>query len=126
MRGVSYPSITDTSLNITIAFRPDTFLPYIVRSYEDHQIYGRSENDYILYNYTSVAGVQFPRRIKIIYNDQQIFDTLIDTIDVNPNFPANFFQGLPENQIKSTVFASPPAPAKASSEYGDAEVFEFS
>ena len=127
VRNITYPAITDNSLNLTIVFRPDTFLPYIVRSYEDHHIFGRSSNDLVLYNYTAVAGVNFPRRIKIVYNeDEQLLDTLIDTIEVNPSFPENYFEGLPKSQVKNTAFANAPTPAEISTEYGEAEVFEYS
>ena len=125
VRDVPYPAVTDTDLNITIAFRPDTFLPYIIRSYEYHDIFGKSSNDFVVYNYTEVAGVQFPRRIKIVYNeDSLLLDTLIDTVEVNPSFPSGFFQGLPSSQVHETAFKIPPAPAAPSVEYGEAEVFE--
>lgn len=127
VRGNHYPALTDHELNITVAFRPDTFLPYIVRSYEDHKIFGKSANDFVIYNYTAVAGIQFPRRIKIMYNeDELLLDTLIDDIKVNPSFPAKFFDGFPESQIKNTAFALPSTPAAPSVEYGEAEVFELS
>lgn len=117
--------MTDPDLNITIAFRPDTFLPYIIRSYEDHDIYGKSSNDFVVYNYTEVAGVQFPRRIKLVYNeDSLLLDTLIDTVDINPNFPSDFFQGLSASQIDETAFKNRPVPAAPSAEFGEAEVFE--
>lgn len=125
VRDVPYPAVTDTDLNITIAFRPDTFLPYIIRSYEYHDIFGKSSNDFVIYNYTEVAGVQFPRRIKIVYNeDNLLLDTLIDTIEVDPKFPSEFFQGLPSSQVKETAFKIAPTPASPSVEFGEAEVFE--
>lgn len=125
VRGVSYPAITDPYQNITVAFNPETHFPYIIRSYEDHAIYGNSSSDFVVYNYTSVAGVQFPRRIKLMYNeDNMLIDSLIDTIEVNPSFSADYFVGLPESEIQSTALQIPPVPAMASSEYGDAEVFE--
>lgn len=126
VRDILYPAVTDSDLNITIAFRPDTFLPYIIRSYEHHDIFGSSSNDFVVYNYTEVAGVQFPRRIKIVYNeDSLLLDALIDTVEVNPNFPPEFFQGLPSSQVNETAFKIPPVSATPSVEYGDAEVFEF-
>lgn len=127
VRDIPYPAVTDTDLNITIAFRPDTFLPYIIRSYEYHDIFGKSSNDFVVYNYTEVAGVQFPRRIKIVYNeDSLLLDMLIDTVEVNPSFSPEFFQGLPSSQVNETAFKIPPVPAAPSVEYGEAEVFENS
>lgn len=125
MHGISYPAVTDEYLNITVAFKPDTYLPYIVRSYEDHHIYGNSTSDFVLYNYTTVAGVQFPRRIKLMYNeDNMLIDTLIDTVEVNPTFTADFFQSIPLSQVNQTLLQIPPVPPMPSTEYGDAEVFE--
>lgn len=122
---MSYPAITDPGLNITVAFRPDTFLPYLIRSYENHSIYGRSSNDYVVSNYTTVAGVKFPRRIKVVYNeDNLLVDTLIGDVKINPPFPLGFFDGLPESQINQTAFKSPPVPAEPSKQYDEAEVFE--
>lgn len=125
VRDVPYPAVTNSELNITIAFRPDTFLPYIIRSYEYHHIFGKSSNDFVVYNYTEVSGVQFPRRIKIVYNeDNLLLDMLIDTVEVNPSFQSGFFQGLPASQVNTTAFKIPPVPATPSVEYGEAEVFE--
>lgn len=125
MRGVKYPALTDASLAITVAFKPDTFLPYVVRSYEDHQIFGKSTSDYVLYNYTTVEGLLFPQRIKLMYNeDSMLIDTLIDTIKVNPTFAPDYFQGIPLSMVNNTIGKIPPVPAAASIVYGDAEVFE--
>ncbi len=127
VRGVCYPAVTDVYLNITVTFKTDTYLPYIVRSYEDHHIFGRSSSDFVLYNYTFVSGVQFPRRIKLMYNeDNMLIDTLIDKIEVNPKFPSDYFVGLPADQINNTALRIPPLPPMPSAEYGDAEVFENS
>ena len=126
VRHIPYPAITDTDLNITIAFRPDTFLPYIIRSNEYHHIFGKSVNDFVIYNYTEVAGVQFPRRVKIVYNeDNLLLDTIIDTVEANQSFPTDFFQGLPLSRVNGTALKRTPAPEKHSVEYGEAEVFEI-
>jgi hypothetical protein len=123
--GIPYPAVTDVYLGITVAFKPDTYLPYIVRSYEDHKIFGNSTSDFILYNYTSVAGVQFPRWIKLMYNeDNLLIDTLIDTVTVNPAFPKDFFQGIPLSEIPNTELQIPPLALQPSAEYRDAEVLK--
>ena len=124
--GVSYPALTDAYLNITVAFDSKTFLPHIVRAYEDHHIFGNSTSDFILYNYTAVAGVQIPRRIKLMYNeDNLLVDALIGDIEANPKFSQGYFDGLPQSAISQTALQISPRPAAASAEYGDAEVFEF-
>ena len=64
VRGVQYPSIVDNKLNLTVVLDPESKLPYLVRAYEDHHIFGYSANDLVVYNYTSLGGVQLPRRLK--------------------------------------------------------------
>ncbi len=126
VRGVEFPAVTDHVHNLTVVFDPSNNLPYLVRAYEDHLIFGPSTNDLVLYNYTKVDGLSFPRRIKIMYNEQHmLFDSIVGPIDVNPSFPANFFDGLPQSEIKSTELQLPPTPPQAATEYGDAEVTEF-
>lgn len=123
--GIEYPALRDAYLNMTVLFEPDTYLPHIIRVYEDHHIFGNSTSDFVVYNYTTVAGVKFPRRFKLMYNeDNLLIDFLVDNIDVNPAFPAGFFDGLPKTQINNTILQIPPVPAMASDLYGDAEVFE--
>lgn len=125
--GITYPALAANSLNITVAFNSETNLPYIIRSYEDHHIFGKSANDFVVYNYTSFAGVQMPRRVKCMYNeDNLLIDALISDIDVNPNFAKDYFAGIPQSKIKETAFHLPPSPAMASAEYGEAQIFENS
>ena len=90
--GVTYPAVTAPSLNITIGFQPHSYLPSIIRSYEDHHIYGLSTSDFKVYNYTTVSGVKFPRRIKLYYNENNlVLDTIYDKVKVNPQFAGDFF-----------------------------------
>ena len=35
IKGVKYPALTDQYLNITVAFEPSTYLPYVIRAYEN-------------------------------------------------------------------------------------------
>ena len=126
VRKNSYPAITDNKLNLTVIFDPVTYLPYTIRAYEDHLIYGRSTNDLVVYNYTSVAGVQLPQRIKIMYNEEQLLlDMLTGPPKTNPTFPTGYFDGLPVSEVKNTFLQVPPSPPAPSKEYGEAEVFEF-
>ena len=125
VRGISYPALTDRRTNITVIFDPDTYLPYLIRSYEDHQIFGRSTNDYVVYNYTTAAGIQVPQRIKTVYNeDYLLLDSIFGSVEVNPSFPTGFFSGLPAAEINQTVNGLPPTPPTPSDEYGEAEIFE--
>ncbi|KAJ9419518.1 hypothetical protein FOXG_07119 [Fusarium oxysporum f. sp. lycopersici 4287] len=94
--GLQLPAVHDKTLDLTVLFDADTKLPYIIRSYEDHGIYGKSTQDLLVYNYTSVDGVRFPSRFKTIYNKQHILmDYYVDTVVVNPDLDPQFFDGPP-------------------------------
>lgn len=126
VRGVSYPSVTDEALNLTVILDPVTMLPYIVRAYEDHHIFGPSTNDFVVYNYTTLSGLQLPRRMKYMYNEvNMLFDSIIGDVQINPSFTSGYFNGLPLAEVNITELRLPPSPPMASQEYGDAEVFEF-
>ena len=125
VRKMSYPALTDKSTNISVLFDPDTFLPYLIRSYEDHQIFGLSSNDYVVYNYTKSAGVQVPQRIKVVYNeDNLLMDSIIGNVEMNPRFSPGFFSGIPAAAINQTLGGLSPTPPMLSDEYGEAEIFE--
>lgn len=63
VRGVQFPAITGSVLNLTVILDSQSMLPYIIRAYENHHIYGNSCNDLVVYTHTSVGGVQLPRRL---------------------------------------------------------------
>ncbi|KAF5554615.1 metallo-beta-lactamase superfamily [Fusarium mexicanum] len=96
--GLKLPAVHDKTLDLTVLFNPDTKLPYIIRSYEDHGIYGNSTQDLVVYNCTTVDGVEFPGRFKIMYNKQHILmDYQVDTVIVNPDLDPKVFDG-PQGQ----------------------------
>ncbi|KUL83281.1 hypothetical protein ZTR_09152 [Talaromyces verruculosus] len=116
--GLQLPAVHDNILNLTVIFDANTTLPYIIRSYEDHGIYGPSTNDLMLYNYTSVNGVMYPRRFHTIYNEQHILmDYLVDTVVVNATLDPGFFDGPHGYQAQNV-------PVRNSS-YGFAEIGEW-
>jgi hypothetical protein len=85
---------------------PATFLPYIVRTTEQHPIYGDSTNDLVFFNYTAAPGssLMFPRHVQTVYNststllDAPLEDFIVETVEINPDFSHDFFEGIPENQ----------------------------
>jgi hypothetical protein len=124
VRDLHYPAITENSLNLTVIFDPSTHLPYLIRAYEDH-IFAKSSNDLVVYNYTSVGGINIPHRIKVMYDEQHmLLDTVYDSVEINPTFPSGYFEGIPTAEVASTELGLMPSPAMAETEYGDAEVFE--
>ncbi|KAL7935120.1 hypothetical protein V8C35DRAFT_279576 [Trichoderma chlorosporum] len=104
INGIEYPAVQQRSSDITVIFDPDSHLPFIIRTIENHNIYGKSTNDLYLTDYRSVNGVYFPHRVQTVYNSTSqalnapLEDFQIETVTVNPKFPADYFQGLPENQ----------------------------
>ncbi|KAH7325578.1 hypothetical protein B0I35DRAFT_493444 [Stachybotrys elegans] len=115
-----YMDLHDNRLNLTIALDPESFLPFIVRSFEDHPIRGLTFKDLQLYDYTEVEGIKFPRQQKMLYDDSTIEETVVSRIRVNPAFDAEFFQGLDPNA--TTTVPSPPEQAP---DYGHALLGEF-
>lgn len=111
----------NAELDVTIIFDPSSHLPYIIRSYEDNHVFGPSTSDLQIYNYTSVDGIMFPQSFQWIYNGAVLEDYLVSDITVNPDFPADYFDGLPAGAP-----GLPKAAPEKSDEYGHAELGEFS
>lgn len=124
---IKLPALTDGLLNLTVIFDAHTNLPYVVRAVEDNKLFGTSNNDLVLHNYTTVGGLQLPQRMKIHYNEQTVLlDVLTNPPKVNPTFPTSFFDGVPGPEIGTTIRKLPidlSAPARSDT-YGSAEVFE--
>ncbi|KAH7116419.1 hypothetical protein EDB81DRAFT_668834 [Dactylonectria macrodidyma] len=117
--GIELPGVHDESIGLTILFHPDTKLPYIIRSYEDHPFFGPSTHDLLVYNYVEVDGVEFPRRFKTIYNNKHVIaDYAADQVLSNLELEEGFFSRpgtgtVPEDSIPTR-----------DPEYGFAEIGE--
>ncbi|KAJ4204257.1 hypothetical protein NW767_004449 [Fusarium falciforme] len=104
VNGVKMPAVYDPVFDITVIFDTHTHLPHIVRTIEDHMIYGRSTSDLYLSDYKAVKGIKFPHLVQTVYNstaeklDATLEDYIIGEITVNPKFSRNFFQGLPDGK----------------------------
>ncbi|KAH8633344.1 hypothetical protein IG631_11978 [Alternaria alternata] len=86
------PAVIDQSLNISVLFDPDTYLPFAIRTYEDHPFFGPSTNDLRVYDYIRVDGLMIPRHFKIIYNNKRLTtDFLADEVSVNFDVDPSFF-----------------------------------
>ncbi|KAF5026944.1 hypothetical protein F66182_974 [Fusarium sp. NRRL 66182] len=82
--GTEFPTVYDGTTGLAVLLDPDTHLPHIIRSYEDHPFFGPSTNDLLVYNYAEVDGVQFPQRFKTIYNGRQVVaDFVADQVSTN-------------------------------------------
>lgn len=107
-------------LDLVVAFDEDS-LPYIIRSFEKHSIFGDSTNDLILTNYTETGGVMFPHRQVVTYNSEAVQEeATVANVVVNPAFEKDFFAGLNANET-----ATEPAPPEKVEGYSHAEINEF-
>ncbi|KAJ4320248.1 hypothetical protein N0V84_005946 [Fusarium piperis] len=113
---VDFLAVHDQHLDIVVAFDRETKLPYIIRSFEYHAIFGRTENDIRLFNYTEVDGIQFPTHCLFLQNGTAIVEqTDFSRVITNPDF-----SGLEETQSATSRVA----PAKLP-EYSQAEIGEY-
>ncbi|KAI3580675.1 hypothetical protein IWW34DRAFT_819652 [Fusarium oxysporum f. sp. albedinis] len=82
-----HPIVRDPSRELTVIFDPKASLPYIIRTIEDHPIYGESTKDLYLSSYKVVQGV-----------NPVLEDFIIDKVIINPSFPSKFFDGISEDK----------------------------
>ncbi|PCD34633.1 hypothetical protein AU210_007232 [Fusarium oxysporum f. sp. radicis-cucumerinum] len=62
INGIKTPAVYDPVLEITIIFDASSHLPHIIRTEENHMIYGPSTNDLNLSQYKAIEGITFPTR----------------------------------------------------------------
>ncbi|KAJ3530450.1 hypothetical protein NM208_g9323 [Fusarium decemcellulare] len=118
---VDFPAVHDQNLDLVIAFDLKTDLPYIVRSFEDHAIFGRTENDLRLFNYTETDGIQFPTQRLVLQNGTSVVEqTAFSKVILNPDFSDDFFEGMEESKS-----ATPRAAPAKIAEYSHAEIGEW-
>ncbi|KAH8820708.1 hypothetical protein F5884DRAFT_827055 [Xylogone sp. PMI_703] len=124
---ISLPAIHSSDLNLTVIFNETTSLPYIIRQNEYHAIFGQSTNDLFLTSYRPINipgsnhSVVLPHRFQTIYNSGAVLqDYMVESVDINPDFPEDFFAGLPISSNSS--FKATPMDIPG---YGDAEIGEF-
>jgi hypothetical protein len=112
--------VHDHDRDIIVAFDIATKFPFIIRSFEDHAIFGRTENDLRLFNYTEVDGMHFPTQRLVIYNDTSVLEqTAFSNIITNPSFPGGFFDGLDESKSASPRVAPSRIPGYSHAEIGE-------
>jgi hypothetical protein len=113
--------VHDDHLNLTIAFDPESHLPFLVRSFEDHPIFGPVGKDLQLYSYTEVEGILFPQQQKTLYREDFVLEhTAISRIHVNSTFEPGFFDGLGPDETDTV-----PAPPQPIEGYGHALLGEW-
>ncbi|EXK25181.1 hypothetical protein FOMG_18157 [Fusarium oxysporum f. sp. melonis 26406] len=104
INGIEFTAVRDPSRELTVIFDPKTSLPYIIRTIEDHPIYGESTKDLYLSSYKVVQGIKFAHTVQTIYNSTTqglnavLEDFIIDKVILNPSFPSKFFDGISEDR----------------------------
>ncbi|KAH7204798.1 hypothetical protein DER44DRAFT_811991 [Fusarium oxysporum] len=99
-----YVDVYDPVLEITIIFDASSHLPHIIRTEENHMIYGPSTNDLYLSQYKAIEGIKFPHTFQTVYNsttqklDATLEEFIVEEITINPKFPKNYFNGLSEGK----------------------------
>lgn len=112
------PLVFDQALNMSIIFNPDTYLPFAIRTYEDHPFFGPSTNDLRVYDFISVNGLMIPRHYKTIYNNQRLcIDFLADDISVNTEVEPSFFDVSAERGELSIPVVDPALTAEIGEKY---------
>ncbi|KAG5808927.1 hypothetical protein H9Q74_014347 [Fusarium xylarioides] len=127
INGIETPAVYDPILEITIIFDASSHLPHIIRTEENHMIYGPSTNDLYLSQYKTLEGIKFPHTFQTVYNstthklDATLEEFIVEEITINPKFPKNYFNGLSEGK----GFFPKEAPKKTEG-LSHAHILEFS
>lgn len=115
LTGVVLQAIDHPTLSLTLVIKKN--LPYMVRSYEQHRIFGNSTSDVIFSNYSTFGSILLPQRIQTVYNNfNMIEDMFLDDISINPNLSAGIF----DPDSTNTTSMAP----NQSAEYPRSEVHE--
>jgi hypothetical protein len=128
---VSFPAIASPDLQMTLVLNDTTMLPYMMRSYESHAIFGLSTNDIVFSDYRPVKlhgniSLLLPHRFQTVYNSKDVIeDFVVESIALNPVFPPDFFAPLPRNSENSESSNDADSTATSSSTYNRAEVHDF-
>lgn len=112
--------VFDQSLNISVLFDPDTYLPFAIRTYEDHPFFGPSPNDLRVYDYIRVDGLMIPRHFKVMYNNKRLItDFLADEVSVNFDVDPSFFNVSAERGDLNTPVVDPALTAYIGEKYAN-------
>ena len=105
---------------MSILFDPDTYLPFAIRTYEDHPFFGPSTNDLRVYDYTSIDGLMIPRHFKVMYNNERLItDFLADEVSVNVDVEPSFFDVPAERGDLSVPVVDPALTAEIGEKYAN-------
>ncbi|KAH7147579.1 hypothetical protein DER46DRAFT_671308, partial [Fusarium sp. MPI-SDFR-AT-0072] len=123
INGIRFPAVYSNLDKLLLIADPETYLPYIVRTEEQHPIYGNATKDVYLSNYKVVQGIKFPHTIQTIYNSSSqrlsavLEDFVIDEINLTAEFPKDFFDPVPEGQNRIIQKKTPGVPSGLVTDY---------
>ncbi|EMT68868.1 hypothetical protein FOC4_g10004960 [Fusarium odoratissimum] len=123
INGIKFPAVYSNLDKLLLIVDPETYLPYIIRTEEQHPIYGYATKDVYLSNYKEVRGIQFPHTIQTIYNSSSqrlgvvLEDFVIDKINATAEFPKDFFDPGPDGQNRIMQKKTPGVPSGLVTDY---------
>lgn len=126
-----FPTLIHHDLHLELLVTNGTWLPYAVRSREQHNVWGLSTSDVVFSNFTAVAvgnshSIKFPSRIQTIYNGRYVLEDFVnDKVTVNPTFTSDFFDAAPPNNPAAPPASFHPHAPHTDDEYPRSEVHEF-
>lgn len=126
--GVTFATLHDAQLNLTLLINDATFLPYAVRANEVHRIFGPSTSDVVFSNFTAVSfgnsSVKLPHRVQTVYNNAFVLeDFTVDQYTLNPTFSSTFFDAAPPSDADSPKYMSSAQPAEDTTTASDVHEF---
>ena len=90
---VTMPAVafTDRGTKFVILFDRATHLPTVVRTRDDDHVYGDSNYDLVMDNWSSVGGVQIAHSLSYQLNGMQVQFLAYDQVTANPQIAADAF-----------------------------------
>ena len=129
--GVNFSTLRLPGNDLALLLDQRSFLPFAVRSSEEHLIFGPSTSDMVFSDYRPVdveksLGLHLPHRVQTVYNSESVIeDFLIDKISINPEFSTDFFEPLLKPAKSSVAGSSSPNAPRSDSQYPRSEVHKF-
>lgn len=132
LSNTTFPTLRHPDIDLELLIDPLTNLPFSIRSYENHTVFGLSTSDLTFANWTQTIvddehSVLLPRRFITVYNSKySLEDFIVDEIVINPVFPSDYFDADEFRSLNISASASlQPSPPSESAEYPLSEVHEF-
>ncbi|WJG37331.1 uncharacterized protein FOBCDRAFT_193650 [Fusarium oxysporum Fo47] len=123
INGIKFPAVYSNLDKLLLIVDPETYLPYIIRTEEQHPIYGYATKDVYLSNYKEVQGIKFPHTIQTIYNSSSqrlgvvLEDFVIDKVNATAEFPKDFFDPGSDGQNRIMQKRTPGVPSGLVTDY---------